>query len=96
VELVRSTGRTVGSVAKELGVNPESLRQWVRRAAASGGSGDAVTPSERDELKRLRKQVRELELEKEILRKAAQYFAKQLRGCQRPLSRSRSPARSSR
>jgi transposase len=80
VELVRSTGRTVGSVAKELGVNPDSLRQWVRRAeaAAGGGSGDAVTPSERDELKRLRKQVRELELEKEILRKAVQYFAKEM------------------
>lgn len=80
VELVRSTGRTVGSVARELGVNPESLRQWVRRAEAAvgGGSRDAVTPSERDELKRLRKQVRELELEKEILRKAAQYFAKEM------------------
>jgi transposase len=79
VELVRSSGRTVGSVARELGVNPESLRQWVRRAEApAGGGGDAVTPSERDELKRLRKQVRELELEKEILRKAAQYFAKEM------------------
>jgi transposase len=84
VELVRSTGRTVGSVARELGVNPESLRQWVRQwvrragAAAGGGGGDAVTPSGRDELKRLRKQVRELELEKEILRKAAQYFAKEM------------------
>jgi transposase len=80
VELVRSTGRTVGSVARELGVNPESLRQWVRRAgaAAGGGGGESVTPSEREELRRLRKQVRELELEMEILRKAAQYFAKEM------------------
>lgn len=75
VELVLSTGRTVGSVAKELGVNSESLRQWVSKTRpATGGDGDAVRPSER-ELKRLRKQVRELE--KEILRKAAQYFAKE-------------------
>ncbi|MEV6107097.1 transposase [Streptomyces sp. NPDC051940] len=80
VELVRSTGRTVGSVARELGVNPESLRLWVRKAEgpAGGGDGEVVTPSERAELKRLRKQVRELELEKEILRKAAQYFAKEM------------------
>ncbi|WTA24476.1 IS3 family transposase (plasmid) [Streptomyces sp. NBC_00853] len=74
VELVLSTGRTVGSVAKELGVNGESLRQWVRKAQPTADGGDAMTPSEREELKRLRKQVRELELEREILRKAAQYF----------------------
>ncbi|MEV7525089.1 transposase [Streptomyces sp. NPDC091371] len=79
VELVRSSGRTVNSVAKELGVNSESLRQWVRRAESMArGGGDVLTPSEREELKRLRKQVRELELEKEILRKAAQYFAKEM------------------
>lgn len=53
--------------------NPELLRQWVRRdqVSAGGGDGGAVTRSERDELKRLRKQVGELELEKEILSKAA-------------------------
>lgn len=79
VELVLSTGRSIGSVAKELGVNTESLRQWVRKAQpALGGDGGAVTPAEREELKRLRKQVRELELEKEILHKAAQYFAKEM------------------
>lgn len=47
---------------------------------ATGGDGDAVTPSEREELKWLRKQVRELELVKEILCKAAQYCAKEM-GC---------------
>lgn len=54
-----SSGRSIGSVAKELGVNTESLRQWVRRIrpATTGGNGDAVTPAEREELKRLRKQV---------------------------------------
>nr|WP_308401437.1 transposase [Streptomyces sp. AP-93] len=79
VALVRSSGRTVGSVAKDPGVNAESLRQWVHKAdSAADGGGDVLTPSEKEELKRLRKQVRELELEKEILRKAAQYFAKEM------------------
>lgn len=83
VELVLSTGRSIGSVANELGVNTESLRQWVRGTQpASGGDGFAVTPAEREELMRLRKQVRELE--KEILRKAAQYFARVPVNCWHP------------
>ncbi|MBT2446569.1 hypothetical protein J7F03_05620 [Streptomyces sp. ISL-43] len=55
------------------------MRQWVRRAEAMAGSGgDVMAPSEREELKRLREQVRELELRKEILRKAARHFAKEM------------------
>ncbi|MCX5105405.1 transposase [Streptomyces sp. NBC_00439] len=80
VKLVASTGRSTNSVAKDLGVNTESLRKWVRAADASqaGGGGEAMAPAEREELKRLREQVGELELEKEILKKAAQYFAKEM------------------
>ncbi|MYW64406.1 transposase [Streptomyces sp. SID8379] len=79
IKLVASTGRSINSVAKELGVNTESLRKWVRAAeTATGGAGEPMNPAEREELKRLRKQVRELELEKEILKKAAQYFAKEM------------------
>ncbi|MCX4688596.1 IS3 family transposase [Kitasatospora purpeofusca] len=79
VALVESSGRRIPSVARELGVNPESLRQWVQRsraaAGASGAGGEGpMTAAEREELRRLRRQVRELELEKEILRKAAAYF----------------------
>ncbi|MEU3994162.1 transposase [Streptomyces platensis] len=76
VELAESSGRSVNSVAWELGINTESLRQWVHKFRAAGQGGDPVTPSEREELKRLRKQVRELEKEK--LHKAAQYFAKEM------------------
>jgi len=82
VALVESSGRRVASVARELGVNPESLRQWVaqsRAEAASGAGGEGpLTPAEREELRRLRRQVRELELEKEILRKAARNCAKEM------------------
>ena len=85
VELVRSSGRTLRDVGRELGVNHETLRNWVNAAkradkAAVGGSpaGQQVSGDEREELRRLRKKVAELELEKEILRKAAAYFAKEM------------------
>jgi transposase len=86
VELVRSSGRTLRDVGRELGVNHETLRNWVNAAKradqdGSGGRGggeDEVSPGEREELRRLRRKVAELELEKEILRKAAAYFAKEM------------------
>ena len=79
VELVRSSGRSLREVGKELGVNHETLRNWVNAAKQAevgqrGGAG-SISADEREELRRLRKKVAELELEKEILRKAAQYFA---------------------
>ena len=81
VELVRSSGRSLREVGKELGVNHETLRNWVtaaKRAEAGQRAGaESISADEREELRRLRKKVAELELEKEILRKAAQYFAKE-------------------
>ena len=86
VELVRSSRhRTIREVGRELGVNHETLRNWVnaakrygQTAAGSPERSERVSADERDELRRLRKKVAELELEKEILRKAAQYFAKEM------------------
>lgn len=80
VALVKSSpDRTVAEIARELGVNHETLRQWViaadkQQAMESAGLGRA----ELEELRRLRKENAELKLEKEILRKAAQYFAKEM------------------
>jgi transposase len=82
VELVRSSGRSLREVGQELGVNHETLRNWVnaaKRAEAGQREGaEQISPGEREELRRLRKKVAELELEKEILRRAAQYFAKEM------------------
>jgi transposase len=80
VDLVRSSDRPVRQIARELGVNHETLRVWVAAAEEASGRGtpDELNSSERDELRRLRKQVAELELEKQILRRAAAYFAKEM------------------
>jgi transposase len=85
VELVRSSpARPLREIARELGVNHETLRGWVvaaQRGGKAGRSGDAdalLSTGERDELNRLRRKVAELELEKEILRKATQFFAKEM------------------
>ncbi|MGC4851888.1 transposase [Micromonospora sp. DT4] len=85
VDLVRSSGRSLREVGQELGVNHETLRNWVNAAKAADAAGrgrshgeEPVSADEREELRRLRKKVAELEVEKEILRKAAAYFAKEM------------------
>ena len=73
---MRSSGRPIARVTKELGINHETLRTWVRTAEAAERTW-AVAESAKDaELARLRKEVAELKLEREVLRKAAAYFAK--------------------
>ena len=76
VELIRSTGKTVGQVARELDLTETAVRQWVRQADLDAGRRtDGLTTAERAELGRLRREVRELREEREILRKAAVFFA---------------------
>jgi transposase len=73
VELIRSTGKTVGQVARELDLTETAVREWVKRADLDAGRRtDGLTSSERDELRR---QVHDLEEEREILRTAAVFFA---------------------
>jgi transposase len=81
VELVRSSGRTPTDVARELGVSSESLRGWVNQAKADRGEGapGALTTDEKDELRRLRRENAQLRTEKEILKKAAAFFAKEMK-----------------
>ena len=76
VELVRSSGKSQKEVARELGVSANALREWVKRADLDAGRRtDGLTTDERAELNRLRRENRVLAEEREILRKAAAFFA---------------------
>ena len=75
VQLVQANGRSLTQVAKDLGVHHDTLRGWVKQAAIAEGRRDGLTTEERVELARLRRENRILKEEKEILRKAAAFFA---------------------
>lgn len=79
VALVLSTGVGVAQAGRDLGVNPETLRKWVKQANIDRGLGlvGALTTAEREEFTRLRRRVVELEQERSILVKAAVFFAKE-------------------
>jgi transposase len=79
VALVRRSGKSVTEVAADLGVSGESLRKWVQQAKIDAGEGPpgALTTEEREELRRLRRENKTLLMEREILKKAAAFFAKE-------------------
>jgi transposase len=75
VDLVRA-GRTPAALAKEFGPTPWSISLWVRQDERDAGKGDGgLTSTEREELSRLRRENRKLKEEREILSKAAAWFA---------------------
>ena len=77
VRLVLDEGKTVAQVARDLDLTESALRTWVERARADRTQGKTgLTTAEREELARLRKENRELRMEREILKKAAAFFAK--------------------
>ena len=79
VRLCKAGDRTVRQVAKELDLVETALRDWVKRADVDAGESPpgALTMEERSELRELRKRVKRLEMEREILKKAAAFFAKE-------------------
>ena len=77
VRLVLDEGKTVGAVARDLDLTSSALAQWVTRGRADRTKGKTgLTTVEREELARLRKENHELRTEREILKKAAAFFAK--------------------
>jgi transposase len=80
VRLVLDEGKTVGAAARDLDLTETALREWVKRARADRTHGrTGLTTAEREELARLRKENRILQEERDILKKAAAFFAKQSR-----------------
>lgn len=78
VALSQEPGYSVAKAAKSLGINENLIRRWKQQLEPKS-PGEALTEDERIELKQLRKRVRELEMEKEILKKASAYFAKEMK-----------------
>ena len=78
VRLVLDDGQTVGRVARELDLTESALRTWVDRARADRTNGrTGLTTEEREELRRLRKEIRVLRTEREILKNAAAFFVRE-------------------
>ena len=78
VRLVLDEGKTVAEVASDLDLTPSALGGWVKQARADGDGGKSgLTTEERTELASLRKQVRELKMERDLLKKWAAFFAKE-------------------
>jgi transposase len=79
VRLCKVGDRTIAQVSKDLDLTENSLREWVKRADIDAGKGppDALTTAEREELARLRREVKRLAQERDILKAAATFFAKE-------------------
>ncbi len=80
VRLAREPGHSMRQVAQDLGIANESLRRWVMQADVDGGTAEGLTSDERAELTRLRRENRTLRTEREILKKAAAFFARESDG----------------
>jgi transposase len=79
VRLVTTGSKTIAEVTNEFDLTETALREWVRRAEADAGPGEAgtLTTAERSELVELRKRVKRVEMERDILKKATAFFAKE-------------------
>lgn len=79
VELCRSSGKTVGQVCRDLGLTETAVRRWVAQAATDRGEREGLTTDERAELAQLRKENRILREERDILKRATVFFARETR-----------------
>lgn len=77
VRLARTSGQSLRMSAEHLGVSVEALRDWVKRAAIDAGEREGLATEEREELRRLRRENHVLRMERDILRKATVFFARE-------------------
>jgi transposase-like protein len=76
VELARTSELPPSQVARDLGIDPDTLRRWLRQADVDAGRSPGTTTEEKAELIRLRREVALLREERDILQKATAYFAR--------------------
>ena len=79
IALVRRGERSLPAICRELGLGETAVRRWVGQAAVDAGERDGLTTEEREELRRLRREVRVLREERDILKRAATFFAMETR-----------------
>jgi transposase len=79
VALVRQGDRTIPTICREMELSETAVRRWVEQAAVDAGDQDGLTTEEREELRRLRREVRVLRDERDILKRAATFFAMETR-----------------
>ena len=77
VDLYRRSGKSIETVAAELGIGSETLRKWHKRQLIEDGEEEGLKLSEREELRELRRKVLRLEQERDLLKRAAAFFAKE-------------------
>jgi len=77
VALIRSTGKSVPQVCRELDLTETAVRRWLAQAEIDEGRREGLTTAEREELTRLRRENRVLREERDILKKAAAFFARE-------------------
>jgi transposase len=76
VRIVRETGKPIAQVARDLGIHEGTLGNWVAQDRA-GGNGEGLTVDERGELKQLRKEVAELRMERDVLKRSVVLWVKE-------------------
>jgi transposase len=80
VALVRQPGKTAGAVAREMGLTETAVRAWVKQTDVDDGTrADGLSSAERTEMAQLRKELREAREERDILKRAVAFFAREIR-----------------
>jgi transposase len=80
VKLMRESDTSLPVLSKDLGVSQQTLRNWRRQSEVDLGQRDGVSSDQLEELRRLRRENRTLVMEREVLRKAAVFFARESEG----------------
>lgn len=80
VKLMRDSDKPVSQLAKDLGVSEQTLRKWRAQAQVDTGEREGLTSEQLQELRRLRRENRTLQMEREVLKKAAAFFARESEG----------------